>query len=124
MKKKDNKQFYKNVEFILIETGKEYTEGLWNQTHIKDPDKYKLGKGEIYSTKKIINKDPMPPKPTAPFNCNIWHDGDKTNDYKHGKPYGWEWHSEGSLMEIFRLYGHGWSLMSKTYANWGDSVKY
>ena len=124
VKKNDKKQFYKNVEFILIETGKEYTEGLWNQTHIKEPDKYKLGNGEIYLTKKIINKEPMPPKPIAPFNCNIWHDGDKTNGYNHGKPYGWEWHSKGSLMEIFRLYGRGWSLISKTYANWGDSVKY
>ena len=97
---------------------------MWNQTHIKEPYKYKLGNDEIYLTKKVINKEPMPPKPTAPFNCNIWHDGAKKNDFKKGKPFGWEYHSKGSLMEIYRLYGGGWSLDRREYANWGDSVKY
>jgi len=120
----NGKKFYKNAKYILIETGKEYTEGLWNQTHIKEPDKYKLGNNQIYMTKKIITKDPMPPKPTAPFNCNIYHDGDKTNGYNKGKPYGWTYHYKGSQMEIFRLYGKGWSHIRSDYANWGDFVKY
>lgn len=124
VKKANNKQFFKSFQYILLEKGKEHTEGFWNQTHIKEPDKYKLGNGEIYLTKKVINKDPMPPKPIAPFNCKIWHDGDKTNGYNKGKPYGWEYHSKGSLMEIFRLYGKGWSLKRKDYANWGDSISY
>jgi hypothetical protein len=47
-------------------------------------------------TEKIIKKDPMPPKPTASFNWNIWHDGDKTNGYKKGKPYRWKYHYKGS----------------------------
>lgn len=121
---KNGKQFYKNVKYTLLESGKEYKEGLWNQTHIKEPDKYKLGNNEIYMTERIINKDPMPPKPTAPFDCNIWHNGDKTNGYKKGKPYGWKYHYKGSQMEIYRLYGKGWSHKRSDYANWGDSVKY
>lgn len=71
MKNANNKQFFKSFRYILLEKGKEHTEGFWNQTHIKEPDKYKLGNGEIYLTKKVINKDPMPPKPIAPFNCKI-----------------------------------------------------
>lgn len=121
---KTGKKFYKNVKYILLEKGKEYTEGLWNQTHIKGPDKYKLGNNEIYMTEKIIKKDPMPPKPTAPFNCNIYHKGDKTNGYKKGRPYGWKYHCKGSQMEIFRLYGKGWSHIRSDYANWGDNIKY
>ena len=120
----NGKKFYKNVKYLLLETGKEYTQGLWNQTHIKEPDKYKLGNNEIYMTERIINKDPMPPKPTAPFNCNIYHNGDKTNGYKKGKPYGWNYHYKGSQMEIFRLYGEGWRHLKSDYANWGDSVTY
>ena len=27
-------------------------------------------------------------------------------------------------MEIFRLYGKGWSLKRKDYTNWGDSISY
>ena len=118
------KKFYKNVKYVLLETGKEYKEGLWNQTHIKEPDKYKLGNNGIYITEKIIKKDPMPPMPTAPFNCNIWHDGDKTNGYKKGRPYGWKYHYKGEQMEIFRLYGKGWKYLSSNYAHWGDWVKY
>ena len=75
-------------------------------------------------TKKIITKDPMPPKPTAPFDCNIYHDGKKRNGYKKGKPFGWKYHYKGNQMEIFRYYDRGWSLISSNYANWGDIVKY
>ena len=117
-------QFYKNVPYILIETGKEYTEGLWNQTHIKDPDKYQMGNGEIYATQKIIKKDPMPLKPTAPFACNIFHDGDKSNGYNKGRPWGWKWHEKGEEMEKFRMYGKGWSYKYSNYHNWGDTVLY
>ena len=37
--------------------GKTYTEGLWNQTHIKEPDKYRLGDGTICMSEKIVSKD-------------------------------------------------------------------
>ena len=52
----NGKKFYKNVKYLLLERGKEYTQGLWNQTHIKESDKYKLGNNEIYMTERRINK--------------------------------------------------------------------
>ena len=43
---------------------------------------------EIYMTKTIINKDPMPSKSKATFDCNIYHKADKNNEYEKGMTYG------------------------------------
>lgn len=77
----------KTIEYKILEEGKTYTEGLWNQTHTKEPDKYRMGEGTIYITEKIVTKDSMPLRPTAPFTCEIWVDDFKTNRWKNGKSF-------------------------------------
>jgi hypothetical protein len=66
----------------------------------------------------------MPLKPTAPFDCNIFHDGDKKNGFNKGVPWGWKWHRKGEEIEKFRMYGRGWSYDYSDYHVWGDTVLY
>lgn len=124
VKYRDEKKLYKNVEYKLLEEGKSYTEGLWNQIHIKLPDKYRLGDGKIYMTEKIVTKDNMPLRPTAPFTCEIWVDGTKKNGWKKGKPYEFRHHNKGDQIEKYRVYGKGWSLDKIDYMSWGDTFEY
>ena len=88
------KKLYKSIEYKILEEGKTYTQGLWSQTHIKEPDKYRLGDGTIYITDKIVSKDRMPLRPTAPFTCEIWVDGTKTNDWHKKKPFEYRHHNK------------------------------
>lgn len=118
------KKLYKSIEYKILEEGKTYTEGLWSQTHIKEPDKYRLGDGTIYITDKIVSKDRMPLRPTAPFTCEIWVDGTKTNGWNKGKPFEYRHHNKGDQIERYRTYGKGWSLKRIDYMSWGDSAKY
>lgn len=120
----NEKKLYKSIEYKIIEEGKTYTEGLWNQTHIKEPDKYRLGDGTIYVTEKIVTKDRMPLRPTCPFTCEIWVDGTKTNGWNKGKPFEFRHHNKGDQIEKFRKYGKGWSIKRIDYMSWGDSAKY
>lgn len=118
------KNLYKSVEFKLLQEGKLYTEGLWNQIHIKNPDKYLLGDGKIYMTERIVTKDPMPLRPTAPFTCEIYVGGTKKNGWHKKEPYGFRQHNKGDQIEKYRVYGKGWTLDSIEYMSWGDSIKY
>jgi hypothetical protein len=114
------KILYKNIEYKILEEGKAYTEGLWNQTHIKEPDKYLLGDGTIYITDKIVSKDPMPLRPTTPFTCEIWVDGTKTNGWKNGKPFEYRhhnknldllfWKSQHRLYYLYKICWHFYSM--------------
>ena len=124
VKYKNERKLYKSVEYKFLEKGKLNTEGLWNQIHIKQPDKYRLGNGEIYTTEKIVTKDPMPLRPIAPFTCKIWVDGTKTNGWKKGKPFEYRHHNKGDQIEKYRIYGKGWSLNRIDYMSWGDSFEY
>jgi hypothetical protein len=74
-------------------------------------------------TEKIITKDPMPLRPTAPFTCEIWVDGYKKY-YNKGKPFEFRHHNKGDQIEKFRKYGKGWSLKRIDYMSWGDSAEY
>ena len=121
-----SRELYKHIEYILIESGKTRTEGHWNQIHIKEPDKYQLGDGKIYITEKIITKDNQSYRPTAPFECEIYVPGNKSNGFSRGNPSGWERHRKGEQIQTFRHYHKRWKLSPSDidYASWGDTIKY
>ena len=76
-------------------------------------------------SEKIVSKDPMPLRPTAPFTCEIWVDSAKICcGWNNGKPFEYRHHNKGDQIEKFRLYGKGWSLKRIDYMSWGDSAKY
>lgn len=124
VKYENEKILLKKNEYKLVEEGISITEGLWNQTHIKMPDKYLLGDGSTFITEKIITKDKQPPRPYAPFSCEIWVNGTKTNDWKDCKSFKYRHHNIGDPIEKYRVYGRKWVIKRIDYASWGDSIKY
>ena len=124
VKNGNNKQFYKNVEYVLIKEDVLHEEGLWNQIHIKEPDIYLLGDKTIYKTEQIITKDRIPPIPIAPFTCEIFVDGTKSNGWSRCNPSKFRHHNKGDQIEKKRYYGKRWVLKERDYRSWGETIEY